>query len=94
MSTDPEAGSPASVSGSCRLAVAVQGLDHLDGLQVEYVGRRLADGSIAAWANHDGVTLAITVMPDGGAVLMGTYRDTEAALAAVDRAAAWRGWQD
>jgi hypothetical protein len=94
MSTEPEAGSTASVTGSCRLAVAVQGLDHLDGLQVEYEGRRLADGSISAWADHEGLTLAVTVMPDGGAVLMGTYRDRDAALEAVERAAAWRGWQD
>jgi len=72
----------------------VQGLDHLDGLQVTYEGRRLADGSVAAWAEHDGLILAITVMPDGGAVLMGTYRDRDAAVDAVERAAAWRGWQD
>jgi hypothetical protein len=84
----------ATVTGSCRLAVAVQGLDGLDGLDVDYEGCRLADGSIAAWAAHEDMVLAVTVMPDGGGVLLGTYPDARAARAAVRRAQAWRGWPD
>jgi hypothetical protein len=68
------------VMGRCRLAVAVQRLDHLDGLEIDYEGRRLVDGSIMGWAEHDGVVLAVTVMPDGGGILMGTYPDREAAI--------------
>ena len=94
MSTEPDIAPGATVSGSCRLAVAVQQLDHLDGLEVAYVGYRLADGSIAAWAEHDGVILAVTVMPDGGAILMGTYADMDAAVRAARRVQAWRRWAD
>jgi hypothetical protein len=94
MTTDLPAGSPALVTGSARLAVAVQRLDHLDGLEVVYRGHRLADGSIAGWAEHEGVILAVTVMPDGGGILMGTYPDLAAAMRAVRRARSWRGWSD
>jgi hypothetical protein len=92
MPTAPEPIPTAFATGTCRLAVAVQQLDHLDGLEVAYQGYRLADGSISAWAEHDGVVLAVTVMPDGGAILMGTYPDTDAAVRAARRAQMWRRW--
>jgi hypothetical protein len=94
MTTHPPDQGPALVTGSARLAVAVQRLDHLDGLEVTYRGHRLADGSVAGWAEHEGVVLAITVMPDGGAILMGTYPDVDAARRAARRAGAWRGWAE
>jgi hypothetical protein len=68
----------------------VQGLDHLDGLEVDFEGLRMADGSIAAWAEHEGTTLGISVMPDGGAILMATYPDLEAARHAARQARAFR----
>jgi hypothetical protein len=70
--------------------VAVQQLDHLDGLEVEYEGHRLPDGSIVAWAEHEDVVLALLVMPDGGSILLGTYPDLEAAVAAGRRAYDWQ----
>ena len=79
-----------TVRGHCRLAVAVQGLDHLDGLEVDYEGLRLPDGSIAAWAEHEGTVLGLSVMPDGGAILMGTYPDLEEARRGARRARAFR----
>jgi hypothetical protein len=79
-----------TVHGHCRLAVAVQGLDHLDGLEVDYEGLWLADGSIAAWAEHDGTVLGISVMPDGGGILMASYPNLEEARRAARRARAFR----
>lgn len=81
---------PPTVRGSGRLAVAVQKLDHLDGLEVEYEGQRLPDGSIVAWAEHEDVVLALTIMPDGGAVLLGTHPDRDAAVTAARRAYDWQ----
>jgi hypothetical protein len=92
MTDGPPIDEPSPVTGSARLAVAVQRLDHLDGLEVAYRGYLLADGSIAAWAEHEGVILAVTVMPDGGGILMGTYPDLDAAIRRTQRARAWRGW--
>ncbi len=79
-----------TVRGHCRLAVAVQGLDHLDGLEVDYEGLRIADGSLAAWAEHEGTVLGISVMPDGGCILMATHADLEGARRAARRARAFR----
>lgn len=78
----------ATVRGRCRLAVAVQGLDHLDGLEVDYEGLRIPDGSVVAWVEHEGTVLGISVMPDGGGILMGAYPDVETARRAARRARA------
>lgn len=66
--------------------MAVPALDHLDGLRVDYEGHRLADGSIVGWAEHEGVVLALTIMPDGGGMLLGTYADLDDAVGAARRA--------
>jgi len=84
----------ATVRGRCRLAVAVQGLDHLDGLEVDYEGLRIPDGSVVAWVEHEGTILSISVMPDGGGILMGAYPDVETARRAARRARALRALWD
>lgn len=86
----PSQPSRTTVRGHCRLAVAVQGLDHFDGLEVDYEGLRIADGSLAAWAEHEGSVLGISVMPDGGCILMATYADLAEARRAARRARAFR----